>query len=273
MEPKALILDLDNTLYSWMEAYVPSFLAQINYLEENTLVDKEVIKKDFKSVYKKYGSVEIPTAVFELGMWKTINLPPKTINRIQLEAMNLFFEEFSNNICLFPNVKETLKWAKENSFFIFGISDAFSYWIDFRIKCVDIGDLFETIYAVDDTKILNSNVISHLSPIETIISLPPDQIKPNTYVVDCLIKKYNFNKQNIYMVGDSIEKDIAMAKNAGIHDVWAKYGTLYHKGCGSLLRSITPWSKSKQQIENLSIKNIIPSFTIMDFGELKEIVM
>lgn len=272
MALKALILDLDNTLYSWMEAYVPSFLAQVDYLAERTQINEETLKDNFKSVFKKYGSVEIPSAVYELRIWDDINISNSLLQDIFSNSQRIFFDKFQESICLFSNVKDTLDWAKDNSILIFGFSDAFSYWINYRLKCLSIEHYFETVFAIDDSIIKNSELVKKTVRSRNIIPIPIQYTKPNTFVIDTIISKYGIERENVYMVGDSIEKDVLMAKKAKIQDIWAEYGTKYQRGYGSILRSITPWSRTKQKKEEIFQKKIEPAYIISDFSEVKDII-
>lgn len=71
---KALILDLDNTLYNWMDAYSISFNNQVEYLCKTLGIERKVILSEFKIVFQKYYSVEIPNAVNKLRVWENCNL-------------------------------------------------------------------------------------------------------------------------------------------------------------------------------------------------------
>lgn len=272
MAMKALILDLDNTLYSWMEAYTPSFLAQVGYLAERTQINEKIIKDNFRSVFKKYGSVEIPSAVYELKIWEDINISSELLKDILSNSQKIFFDKFQQSICLFPNVKDTLDWAKNNSILIFGFSDAFSFWINYRLQCLSIERYFETVFAIDDGIIMHSELVKKYIRSSNIISIPIQYTKPNTFVIDRIINEYGIERENIYMIGDSIEKDILMAKNANIKDIWAEYGTKYQRGYGSVLRSITPWSRTKQKKEGVFQKKIESTYIISDFAEIKDII-
>ena len=70
MKKSALILDLDNTVYNWMDAYAQCFGAQVDYLINTTGLSKTIIMQSFKQVFVKYNSVEITNSVYELSIWK-----------------------------------------------------------------------------------------------------------------------------------------------------------------------------------------------------------
>ena len=59
MNKIALILDLDNTLYNWMDAYASGLNAQIDYISKFVPLTKKKIENKFKKVFLKYGEVEV----------------------------------------------------------------------------------------------------------------------------------------------------------------------------------------------------------------------
>lgn len=273
MYDKILILDLDNTIYSWMDAYAPSFIAQIKYLRENTQIAENEIKASFKRVFLKYNSVEVPNAIFELDIWNTYGIDQQKVHKIQLNAQEIFLNEWKRNIKLYPHVKSTIMWAKNNSMLIIGFSDAFSFWIDYRLKSLSLINYFDMVFAMDDNVIMNSDIVRRTKKNKRIISVSPECMKPNTTIIELLISKYNIKRCNIFMVGDSLEKDIVTAKVAGINDIWAKYGTMYKRENGKLLKSITPWDKNKQKKEKETMGVIQPSYIITDFAQLITLVL
>ncbi|HEX8684644.1 MAG TPA: HAD hydrolase-like protein, partial [Ardenticatenaceae bacterium] len=54
--------------------------------------------------------------------------------------------------------------------------------------------------------------------------------------------------QTIY-IGDSLMKDVAMAQDAGVTDVYAKYGIAQHREEYELLRRVTHWTQEDVERE------------------------
>lgn len=273
MASKAIFFDLDNTLYNWKEFYVPSLLAQITYLARKLSVDEMIIEKSLKKVFEKYGSVEIPNVVFELDILNDINnIEKDELRHILKISQNIFFQELKKNLKLFPNVEHTLKWAKINGILAFGFSDAFAFWADYRLNYLQIGKYFDAIYAVEDSVIRNCDIVKNYIRSENIIPIPKEHAKPSTIIIDEVIEQYHLLKENVFLLGDSMEKDVLTAKQAGINAIWAKYGTVSSKGYGELLHIITPWKKEKALEKKTSFRNIEPSFEISNFEELIDVV-
>lgn len=262
MKKIALILDLDNTLYNWMESFAASLDAQITYLAKMTGFTKKRIQESFKKVFKQHGTVEVITAANELDIWEEVNHIKAKIDHIKKHSTKIFFQTFSNNLNLYPTVLETLKWAKKNKIVMFAFSSASAFWIDFRLEQLKITNFFEKIYVLENEFERNQTFKNN------IIALPKSKMKPNPFVVDKIRKCYHLQKENIYFIGDSKNEDIRTAKLAKVNDIWAQYGKNYLKKSGRLLASVTPWTASQK----LAGKHIIPQYTISEFAEIKSII-
>lgn len=268
---KVLILDLDNTLYSWIDGFADSFREQVAFLSLSLSVEKEVILHDFKSIFKKYNSVEVPNAVDQLSVWNACGLHEQECKQIQEKSLEIFLDSWKRNIKLFPKVEETLDWARKEGFLIFAYSDAFAFWVDFRLTILNIQKYFDNIFAMTDDKISNSNLVINSKRHCQITLVEQSEMKPNTLILDRIIDKYKVKKEHAYFVGDSITKDIQTAKQAGICDIWARYGLDYKRENGHLLSYITPWEKGTGGRNELRKKSI-PTYTIQSFDEIKNII-
>lgn len=264
MKTIALVLDLDNTLYCWMDSFAPGLDAQITYIAKRTKMTKKCIRESFKSVFQKHGSVEIVDAANELNIWAETNLSYTEIKDIQEKSTELFFKVFAENLTLFPTVIETLEWAKENNILLFAFSDGRAFWINFRLEQLNIIDSFERIYVMEDEPADKGRSVL----CKQIVSLPVSHIKPNTFTLDEIMKDYHISKEDIYVVGDSKNKDIRAAKRAGVNGIWAQYGMNYSQKSRRLLSSITPWTRSQR----VGGYRIVPQYSITEFAEIKDII-
>lgn len=264
MRPIALVLDLDNTLYSWMDAFAPSLDAQITYITKRTGKTKKCIRESFKKVFCQYGSVEIVDVAAALDIWEETNLADAEIEDIKEQSTKIFYEVFTDNLNLFPTVLETLEWAKKNNIQLFAFSDGHAYWIDFRLEYLNIAHFFERIYVLEDEQD-NEEKSSY---IKQIITLPESKIKPNSFILDEIMSDYHVLKGDVYVIGDSKNKDIRAAKLAGVKSIWAQYGLNYSQKSRQLMSSITPWTRSRISGGN----RIVPQYTIMEFAEIRDII-
>lgn len=256
----ALILDLDNTLYSWIDAFAPALNTTIKYLSQKTKLPIKNVRESFKKVFQQHHSVEVVDSVRELDIWYSDLLTANEKTAIQSIAQDLFLEEFKSHLQLYPNVCEVLEWAKNNGHFIIAFSDARAYWIDFRLKALCIEMYFDKIYTLEDEKKNPSPNI--YSPI--LVQYLQEQCKPNTAIIREIISEFNLSVTDVYAIGDNKRKDILPAAKVGINNIWAKYGMSYLPANGRLMSSITPWTPSQRAGGG----RIRPQYTIDDFSEI-----
>ncbi len=264
MKNIALVLDLDNTLYCWMDAFAPGLDAQITYIAKRIRTTKKCVRESFKGVFQKHGSVEIVDAANGLDVWAETNLTYTEINDIKEKSTALFYKVFTENLALFPTVLETLEWAKENNILLFAFSDGRAFWINFRLEHLDIVDFFERIYVMEDEPADKGKSVL----CKQMLTLPASKIKPNTFILDEIMRDYHINKEDIYFVGDSKNKDIRTARLAGVNGIWAQYGMSYSRKSRRLLSSITPWTRSQR----VGGHHIVPQYSITEFAEIKNII-
>jgi phosphoglycolate phosphatase len=72
-------------------------------------------------------------------------------------------------------------------------------------------------------------------------------------------------EQAIY-VGDSLVKDIAMAQEAGVTDVFARYGVMQHREEYELLRRVSHWTDADIERERKmrALQNVHASYTMTE---------
>lgn len=272
MGNRALILDMDNTLYDWSGAYVAAMKSQVDYLTSVLNRKESTILKYFQTVHKKYGSVEIPKAVNELKIWEISSLSEEDQHQIQETAWQIFLKAFDTNLHLYPGVRETLQWAKTQQILIFGFSDSFAYWVNRRLEVLGIHVCFERVFAQNNLAISLCDPAGKSNLLEIIIPMDASDLKPNTSVIECIAHQYRLSKSQIYMVGDDLAKDIRAAQAGGIHDIWAKYGGHSKADDRRILSAVTPWTRDYLNTLHQIRKSITPSYCIQSFEEIKTIL-
>lgn len=267
MEKKALIFDLDNTLYSWIDSFAPAFDAVSTYLSKVMKIPLKNIRESFKKVFQQHQSVEVINAIKELDIWDApyLSFNKNELMQIQEAAQDLFFKEFKKHLQLYPNVCDVLTWAKKNGYLLFAFSDARAYWVNFRLKTLSIEGYFDRIYALKDEE----TSYPENGYLPTLMQYVQERCKPNTSVISEIINNYNLSTKDVYAIGDSKKKDILPANKVGINSIWAKYGMQCSPKSRRLMGSITPWTTSQRSGGG----NIKPRYIINDFSEVIYVLM
>jgi FMN phosphatase YigB (HAD superfamily) len=98
----------------------------------------------------------------------------------------------------------------------------------------------------------------------------PSRIREVGLVLQAIISSLNLNKNDCVYVGDSLFKDVAMAHDASVTDVWAKYGQAHYRPEYDLLREVTHWSDEDVEREKkITERNVSAAYVLEDsFSEL-----
>jgi FMN phosphatase YigB (HAD superfamily) len=78
-----------------------------------------------------------------------------------------------------------------------------------------------------------------------------------------------------YYVGDSLVRDVAMAKQAGVTAIWARYGTIYDPEHWTYLVKVTHWTEedvSREKVLKEKYRDVVPDYTIDSFAQLESVV-
>jgi FMN phosphatase YigB (HAD superfamily) len=279
-KPKLLVTDLDNTLYDWVTFFANSFAEMISKLIEITGIDRSTLISEFKGVHQHYGNSEQPFSVLELP---SIQRHFGTTSREKLlrlvdPALYAFNRARKAHFQLYPSVRETLNDLNSRGVVVVGHTEATlvnAYW---RLQRLDVAHLFRRLYALEGHTSPHPDASREAAltpPSDFVQIVPKTERKPNPQLLADICAREGYQISDAVYVGDSLTRDISMAKSAGVTAVWAKYGTVYEQSLWGLLVSITHWTDEDVRRESelkRNFANVKPDFVIEEFAELKSIV-
>ena len=148
---KLLVTDLDDTLYSWIDFFIPAFYGMVDELSLILNVPKSDLLNEYQQVHQKKGSVEYPFATLLLPSVK-IMYPNKTKEEL-LNILNPAFHRFNSirkrKLELYPDVRETLKEIAGMGIKIVGYTDSAEENGFYRLKRLEIDNYFQRVYVSD----------------------------------------------------------------------------------------------------------------------------
>jgi len=279
MTIRALITDLDNTLYDWVTFFGLAFDAMINELTKLLDVDRQTLLAQFKDIHQRYGSTETPWAALELPSVKLkfSNLPASEIAQHLEPAFSAFSAARKKHLALYDHVADTLEQLTRGGVTIIGHTEALPVNAFYRLTLLGVLNRFSRIYTVEGPTVdhpFPERLRSFPSP-ELIRTLPRSERKPNPALLLDICAREGFLPKECVYIGDSRTRDVAMAKTAGITAVWAKYGTQYDPALWKVIVAVTHWTSADVEREaklRENIKAIEPDFTIDQFSQLLPIV-
>jgi phosphoglycolate phosphatase len=239
-------------------------------------VDRESLLTDIQLVHQKYGNSEHPFALLETNVVKN-RFPGK--NRAELAtlldpAFHAFNKKRKELLKLFPGVLETLQYIYKNGCKIVAYTEADVRNSMFRIESLGICKYISRLYAPMSQGLGHPHggkSYADESKNGFLWLLLKDYRKPNPKILEDIFVEFSLYPNKALYVGDSIIKDISMAKRAGTHAAWARYGTKYHKELWEKLVHITHWTKEDAarefQLRN-ETKVVSPDVELNSFDEV-----
>jgi phosphoglycolate phosphatase len=282
---KLVITDLDNTLYDWVDYFVPSFSAMLDELVRMTGIDEPTLKESFKRVYQRHGTTEYAFAIQELDVLAKQNagLTHREMLAKYETAIRAFRRARRNTLRLYDGVAATLRQLRQQGRKIAAHTDAMMFYAESRLKQLEIEDLFDALVAPRDHGLpagaraedlrYHRTTDAYEARIAIKRALEPGMLKPNPDCLLDIVKTFGVAPGETLYVGDSLGKDVRMAQRARVHDVHAAYGGRHSADNYRKLVEITHWTEEdvarEKELQAVAVK---PSFTIANFAETLAII-
>ncbi|VXC70152.1 Haloacid dehalogenase [Oceanicaulis sp. 350] len=271
VQKSAIILDLDNTIWDWVEIWFRGFKPIYDGIKSLVPEDESEICRQISAVHQKYHTSEYSLMTAELpcllkrfgtveGISKALEPYLKEARIARKKATELYI-----------GVGDTLLKIKPKGAFIIGYTESQEFYTLRRIKQIGMDGVFDSIYLSQDRLSDNFSPESRLykkSEYELsqtkLRKLPLGELKPNPQVLRDIMDDFNLDAADCVYVGDSLMKDIPMAQALGVEDVFAKYGTAQHREEYDLLRAVTHWTPEDVQREKeiSANKTVKPTYTL-----------
>ena len=267
---KLLVTDLDDTLYGWIDFFVPAFYAMAEEVANITGIDKAQLLCEYKERHQFYRSVEFPYVTLTLPsvVKKYRGCTQEEIKEILNEAFHRFNSVRKRELKLFPNVAETLKELHDRGVTIIGYTESSQENGFYRLGRLGIEEYFKFVY-------VSVSMYEAKYPVSPKITRITTKM-PDTNFLAIICADENCEMCDVVYVGDSITKDMYMAHMAGVTAVWYKK-SIKNEQYYSMLDDITSWSdadfeRERQLKEIWERENMKPDYEISDFQALKDIV-
>jgi FMN phosphatase YigB (HAD superfamily) len=275
---KLFVTDLDNTLYNWISAFVPAFYGMVEVACGILEVDRQVLLDELKAVHQRYHNSEQPFALLEtrtVGKRFPENTPLQKKLKLQA-AFDTFDRIRAEKLQPYPGVRETLKFIRSQGCQIHGYTEAVPENSLFRLVLLGLVDDIDFLYAP------RSRYGKHPDPhhprkldshLKKIRYLPEEHKKPDPSVLADICATAGQEPGSVLYLGDSLVRDVSMARAAGVHSAWARYGNNYDPADWQRLVRITHWTRedvNREQELREKYGNIRPEVELAEFSQLPE---
>lgn len=281
MSPKktALITDLDNTLFDWVDLWVNCFSAMLDGLAEVSGIAKEKLIPEIRAVHQKHGTSEYSFLIEELPSLQPF-LAGRHATEVFADPIARYRQQRRTHLRLYPTVAETLLKGKGRGTLIVGYTESMAFYSNYRIRRLGLDGVLDHVFCPED-HILPSG----LSPEQLRYYparhydlryskqdyTPKGSKKPDSVVLNAIIDDLSLCRAECVYVGDNLMKDVTMAIDCGVEDVWAQYGQAHKRPEYKLLQDVTHWTQEEVEREQKikAREHVHPTHTLSTaFSEL-----
>ena len=263
-EIKLIIVDLDDTIWTWFDMWYKSFSTLLCNISTKLSINEAVLREAFKKIHQKYHSSESSFILDDLGSILT----PSQIDIIKSEEivsdeksiLHQFYSLRKHSLKLYDGVNEFFNFVENEGIKVVGYTESNSFFTKQRLKHKNLDGKLYKIYAPRDFSLPDTVVKKYKDgywePKYTIFEeLPQKDKKPNPETLMDIIKKEDVTIESVVYIGDKLSRDIIMANEAGVLSAYAKYGDSVDRKEYDLLRSVSHWSeydiKRESEIQKL----------------------
>lgn len=248
----ALVTDVDNTLYDWMAMWSPAFGGMLDRLAADSGVPRDALEREFRALHQRHGTTEYAFAIQELPSLRALH-PGEDLVARYAAAIDRYRAARRHALQLYPGVAETLAAIRATGCLVVGYTESRAYYVNYRIRALGLDGLLDYVYSPPDHALPDG-----MRP-EAIRRYPPEHYrltrtvhrhvaegawKPDPAVLRAILAELGADPGQAVYVGDSLVKDVAMARAAGVSDVFARYGDVPDRAGYDLLRRVSHWPRA-----------------------------
>ncbi len=289
MAIRLVVTDMDNTLYSWIDYIVPAVEAMVDAVQLATGAPRLKVVQSLKAVYTRYESNEYPFALQESSLFHEF---PEfgSFDKLVIEPARMAFSAARRKYLRpYKGVVETLAALREKKVIVVALTDAPRNPAEQRVKRMGLDQHLAALYTMpgfqfpagpDGEALVAPDILQRHEKGEyraacPAIELPRDWEKPNPAGLRKILSTYGLTPSEVLVVGDSVKKDIAVAREVGCHDAWAEYGTyvsLEYRERLDIISSNAITRRHAAHVFETGKQAIEPSRALSNFGQVLELV-
>ena len=201
MKYKSILLDIDDTLYSYDSAHSVALECVAEFFEKKLKIDKPSFFLSYEKARKQVHIELSETAASHnrlLYFQKMCEFLKINSLKQGIKLYDLYWDNFIKNLKPFDGVYDLLKKYKNK---ICLVTDLTSYIQYRKIEKLKLNDYCNLIVTSEET----------------------GKNKPHPIMFMSALKKLGVNANEACMIGDSFDKDIFGANNLGIDAIWVNY--------------------------------------------------
>ncbi|MCZ2898031.1 HAD family hydrolase [Burkholderia thailandensis] len=254
IQKKALITDIDNTLFDWFTMWHRSFSTMMKEVSKISGIPTEDLYTDAKKVHQKYGTAEYAFLLEELEPLLRRYRTREDLRRAMEPAIQAYRTERDKNMRLYPGALDTLQTVKARGMRVFAFSESKAYYSSYRIAQLGLDGIVDIVYCPEDHELPEDQKSSTLLKSTECHVLEGTFKKPNPKILLKILSDADLKPEEVLYVGDSKSKDIKMAIDSNVDYLWFEHGSAHlnnRKEDYDLLKAVTHWTDSEVETERI----------------------
>lgn len=279
---RLLITDVDNTLLDWQSLWFVTFSAMARRALDISGVDPCRFYAECSAIHQRYGTSEYAFVLAELPCLR--ELYGNDVIKVMQPAIDDYRVARRRNLALYPDVLRTLQNLKRVGVTTAAFTESKAFYTNYRFRRLGLDGMIDYLYSPPDHTVpYDLAMLRKYDPSDydlkwTVHRFTPEgELKPNPHILLSIVTELGFAKENAVYLGDNKLKDVYMAQQAGVLDVYAAYGAAQHRTEQyELLKKVTHWTPEMVARERDALKPdaIKPTYTLTrSFAEIEPIVM
>jgi phosphoglycolate phosphatase-like HAD superfamily hydrolase len=264
MPPKRLlILDMDNTLYDWRAHFCALFEPLVTALSELVEESATLLKQQFRAIHQQEGHMECASVVRRLPTLRA-SAKGARARRFEVDSVVQAVMDLSRSkLHAYPGVRQTLASLAGAGWEVVVFTESPARPAAERLHELNLAELVSVVYGGHIPR-------SRAAPLRMRTVSLPSLVKPAPDALHRILRRHDAPASLALYVGDSISRDVSMARAAGVTGVWARYGSHILEEHRHTLSEASCWGDDKVHRELGSTRggDGRPDHVIDSFSEL-----
>lgn len=244
-----IIMDLDNTLWDWVDFWYREFVIKLDGIKEATGLSDERICAEIREVHQARGTSEYSLLFEELPCLKKEFGSTEAIQKGMEATIKAFRRERKIALKMYPGVGDFLHEMKAMGCTLVAFTESQSFYTFSRFRRLALDGVIDFLYTTEDEVSVDANISDRRKyqsdyykfKITEARTTPKGEVKPNPHILLSIIEEVGSAPDDCVYIGDNLHKDIPMAKEAGVLDAYAAYGGAHHTAAYQWLRKVSHW--------------------------------
>jgi FMN phosphatase YigB (HAD superfamily) len=278
---RAVVTDLDNTLYSWVNYIVPALEAMVDSLCRTTGFPRIRVVQALKQVYERVGTNDYAFAIQESPIFKEFQSDFDSFSALVIEpAREAFAGARKKYLLLYPGALEGLQRLRDKKIKIIGLTDSPRNSAEARVKALGLDAHLDALYTLPgyplpewvDERIRRKEQEGAYRLGIPVTELAMECEKPSPQGLQRILAEHQLSPAEVVVVGDNLAKDGGTARAAGCRFAWAEYGTYISLEYRERLDVISAQAVTRRHLAGPEDPKMEPDWAISNFRRVVELV-